>query len=235
MAARRHHRRIQSASSTLPIMVVILVYLNVFKLSASILSTIDWWRVVFGTWKQMGRWNPDTRSGGRDAFFRAVIGSCVIPVAPACCHQLLHMPPLCRISCNLNILPYRRGHKREPSSKSCAPGSLGSTVGTKVMAKVVCPLLPQSSLLSPDYYFSGPAQAGVHITVRCALPTINHCILSLTRRCAARLTSPSLLLQTHVARPATWHIMRGSHLSSPLRTQTRTLTLLALVRLEWAV
>ena len=61
-------------------MVVMLVYVNVFKLSASILSTIDLWRVVFGTWKQMGRWNPDARSGGRDAFFRAVIGSCVTAV-----------------------------------------------------------------------------------------------------------------------------------------------------------
>ena len=65
-------------------MVVILVYLNVFKLSASILSTIDWWRVVFGTWKQMGRWN--NAGVMLERFIRAGIGSSVIVVPPPCCH-----------------------------------------------------------------------------------------------------------------------------------------------------
>ena len=43
-------------------------------------------------------------------------------------------------------------------------------------------ITPSIMCLSPDHYFSGQAQAGVHITVRCTLPIRNHCILSLPRR-----------------------------------------------------
>ena len=81
---------------------------------------------------------------------------------PTSCHRLLHMPPSCRISHNPNMLSpippsYSRiGHDREPSTKSCAPGSLGSNLGSKVLARassrssakrvsnVVFPLFSQS-------------------------------------------------------------------------------------------
>ena len=123
-------------------------------------------------------------------------------------------------SCNHNILlPYRRRSRaglddREPSSKSCAPGSLGSSVGSKVIANVVCPLLPQlcaSVLTITSQGRRRPAYTSPS-DVPCRQGTIAFCPCR-----AARLTSSSLLLQTHVAGPATWHVMRSSHLSSQLQ------------------